>query len=113
MTTNAFIFSWDMYGIESIIPITEFEKKAVIETLSGKKASSLKELNHIVFSLTMRARFNGHRHYEIYSIDCSPELDEEFWKKQWEDFPQDTANLIRERGIKIHSDRISAPPAIT
>jgi hypothetical protein len=32
-------------------------------------------------------------------------MDKAFWKKQWEEFPQETAELIRERGHKLYSDR--------
>ena len=113
MTTNAFIFSWNMYGIESIIPITHYEKDIVIDTLSGKTSSAKKELNSIVFQLKLRARFNNQRKYEIYAIDCTPELDEEFWKKEWEENPKFIANLIREKGIKLHSDRDTNTPIIT
>jgi hypothetical protein len=56
-------------------------------------------------SLLLRARFNPQRHYEIYAIDCAEEMDEAFWREQWEDNPQATAELIRERGHKIYSDR--------
>jgi hypothetical protein len=53
----------------------------------------------------MRARFNPQRNYEIYAIDCSKELDEAFWRARWEDDPQFCADLIREKGLKIYSDR--------
>lgn len=107
MTTNAFIFSWDQYGIESIVPITEYEhwdKQNLIRMLSDKKPER-NPLNSIVQRLILRAKVNQQRHYEIYAVDCSPELDEEFWQKQWKEHPQFTAELIRERGHKLYSDR--------
>jgi hypothetical protein len=33
-------------------------------------------------------------------------MDEEFWRAQWEEYPQETAELIRERGHKLFSDRV-------
>lgn len=107
MTTNAFLFVWDQHGIESIIPITEYEhwdKQNLMHMLKDGK-SKRNPLNHIVQSLILRAKVNSQRHYEIYAVDCSPELDEEFWIKQWKEHPQFTAELIRERGHKLHSDR--------
>jgi len=57
--------------------------------------------------LMLRARFNPQRHYEIYAIDCDVSLDEEFWREQWEEYPQETAELIRDRGHRLYSDRAS------
>ena len=107
MTLNAFIFSWDQEGIESIVPITPFEthdEENLVRLLKDEKARP-NPLNHILWALKMRATANPQRHYEIYAVDCDPSLDEEFWRLQWEELPQETAELIRERGIKIHSDR--------
>jgi hypothetical protein len=108
MTTNAYIFSWDNLGIESIVPITEYEhwdKQNLIRILSEERTKT-NPLNAIMHNLLLRARFNSHRHYEIYAIDCDESLDEKFWREQWEENPQFTADLIRERGHKIYSDRL-------
>ena len=107
MTTNAFIFSWDCNGIEAIIPITEYEKwdqENLMRLLKNEKRLS-NPLNTIIRTLLMRARYNSQRHYEIYAIDCDSSLDEEFWKEQWNSAPQTTADLIREKGHKLYSDR--------
>lgn len=107
MTTNAFIFSWDCLGVEAIIPITKYEmidKINLINILSEKKTVE-SPVGTIIYNLTMRARFNPQRNYEIYAIDCSKELDAAFWKAKWEDDPQFCADLIREKGLKIYSDR--------
>lgn len=107
MTTNAFIFSWDCYGVEAIIPITQYEqmdKRNLLNILAERKKEH-NPINGIIFNLTMRARFNPQRNYEIYAIDCSEDLDEAFWRKKWNEDPQFCAELIREKGLKIHSDR--------
>lgn len=106
MTTNAFLFSWDCYGIESIIPITQYEdidKLNTMKILKGEDKVS-NPLDQIVRRLVLRARFNTQRSYEIYAVDCDSSLDADFWKKQWDENPQFTAELIRERGHKIYSD---------
>lgn len=110
MTTNAFIFSWDCYGIESIIPITQYEhwdKENTIRMLKGDRAIR-NPLDSIVRNLLFRARYNSQRYYEIYSVDCDVSMDEEFWRKKWEEEPQFTADLIREKGHKLYSDREDA-----
>jgi hypothetical protein len=107
-TKNAFIFSWDNMGIESIVPISQYEfheQENTIRLLKDQKRIN-NPLNGVVRSLLLRARFNPQRHYEIYAIDCSEEMDEEFWREQWEKYPQTTAELIRERGHKLYSDRV-------
>lgn len=107
MTTNAFIFSWDQHGIESIVPITQYEhhdQRNLIRML-GNKPTERNPLDSIVQRLILRAKFNHQRHYEIYAVDCHPDLDEAFWREQWKKYPQETAELIRERGHKLYSDR--------
>jgi hypothetical protein len=107
MTTNAFIFSWDQLGIEGIVPITQYEdwdKVQLMEILKGN-AKKNNPLNQIINAMALRARFNTHRHYEIYAIDCDAELDEQFWKERWEADPQWCADLVRKKGHKLYSDR--------
>ncbi len=107
MTTNAFIFSWDCQGIEAIIPITQYEemdKRNLLNILAERKKEH-NPIGNIIFNLTMRARYNTQRHYEIYAIDCDKSLDEKFWREKWESDPQFCADLIREKGLKIYSDR--------
>lgn len=114
MTTNAFIFSWDQLGIESIVPITQYEHIERDNTMRILREEKIvrSPLNDIIQMLLMRARFNSQRHYEIYSIDCEESLDEDFWRNQWEADPQGTAELIRERGHKLYSDRNTGPGVV-
>ena len=107
MSTNAFIFSWDQTGIEAIVPITQYEHhdKTQLINLLKDKPRERNPLDSIVRSMVLRAKFNTQRHYEIYAVDCAESMDEAFWREQWEEYPQTTAELIRERGHKIYSDR--------
>jgi hypothetical protein len=100
MTTNAFIFSWDELGIDSIVPITQYENWDKVQMLTSRN-----RINEIIRGLMLRARYNGQRHYEIYAIDCDAELDEEFWRRRWIEDPQLCADIVRERGIKMYSAR--------
>ena len=109
MTTNAYIFSWDMYGIETILPISRYEhwdQEQLLRMLASKEPER-NPLTGIIQGLLLRARFNSHRQYEIYAVACDESCTEEFWRNQWRDYPQETANIIRDRGHKIYSDRIN------
>jgi hypothetical protein len=107
MTTNAFIFSWNSYGIESIIPISQYEEmdKENVWRLLNNEPSVRNPINDIIRSLLLRARMNPQRNYEVYAIDCESSLDEEFWNEQWDTNPQGCADIIREKGLKLWSDR--------
>lgn len=114
MTTNAYIFSWDHLGIEAILPISQYEhhEKNQLINLLKDQPRERNPLDSIVRTLLLRARFNTQRHYEIYAVDCDASMDEAFWRKQWEEHPQATADLIRERGHKLYSDRATKQPVI-
>lgn len=107
MTVNAYIFMWSCEGIESIIPISRYEHWDQEQLINMLREEPVKPnpLNNIVNTLIMRAKFNTQRHYEIYVVDCHSDLTEEFWHQQWQEHPQFTADLIRDRGIKLYSDR--------
>jgi hypothetical protein len=107
MTTNAYLLSWDMYGLEACIPITQYEnwdKDQLISILKENK-SKPNPLNSIVNMMLFRARANGHRHYEIYAVDCDKSYTEETLRNMFKTDPQGSAELIRKRGVKLFSDR--------
>lgn len=106
---KTFVFSWDMYGIESIIDVSEYEhidRDNTLRILKGEEKIR-NPIHSILQGLLIRARFNTQRHYEIYAVDCDDSLDTDFWTKQWKSEPQFTADLIRERGRKLYSDRLT------
>ena len=107
MTKNAYIFAWDEFGIESIVPITEYEHwdKQQLMNLLKDQERQRNPLDLIVRNLLLRAQVNPQRNYEIYAIDCEESLDEKFWRKAWAEDPQAMADLIRERGHKLFSAR--------
>lgn len=113
--TNSFIFSWDEFGIEAIVPLNsykELEKNNLLELLKGNKPKS-SELDNIIRMLIMRAHFNPQRFYEVYAIECSEELDEEFWKKHWQKEPQSSAEIVRKHGSKLYANRRTIKSVIT
>lgn len=114
MTQNAYIFSWDCQGIEAIVPITQYERWDAENTwrlVKGEEAVR-NPINNIIQGLLLRARFNQQRSYEIYAVECAEGMDEKFWREQWEQYPQETAELIRERGHKLYSDHTTRKKVI-
>lgn len=112
MSDNIFILSWDCNGLESIIPIgglkdlhEEAEKSRMWETLeTGEDPGNQynRQLQHWVTSLTLRARLNTQRNYEIYTIHTTPEIDEEYLRDAFDTNREAAIKLIRERGNKIY-----------
>jgi hypothetical protein len=115
MTTNAFLFMWDEMGIESIVPISQYEDIDMLNTFNilADKPVQRNPLTSIIQHMVLRARINGQRSYEIYAIDCEDSYTEEFWEEMWTNSPQECADLIRERGTKIYSNYIKLKPVIT
>ena len=100
--SNIFIVVWDMTGLEAIIDVNELQGEDVMRRLRDEKGS---KLGQTLFAITMRARANTHRHYEIYSIHTEPSIDRMTLSDLFHDNPQIAADLIRARGTKIYSDR--------
>ena len=92
---NIFLLSWDMLGLDSVVNVTAIEKEATWNTLQDKPTYSLgSTVNAVLF----RARANSQRHYEVYTVTMEDSI-------MFEQNPQGMADLIRERGHKIYSDR--------
>ena len=102
MTNNAFLFMWCNEGLDCIIPITEYEHEAVLNAI--RTGSAVTKLDSIINYMKLRARFNSQRCYEIYAMDCDDALSEDDLRQCFDDDPQGIVDIIRERGIKLHSD---------
>lgn len=107
MTTNAFILVWDCLGLETAIPITQYEqweKEQLVSILKGEEPEK-SPFGTILNSVLLRARFNPQRNYEVYAIDCDRSFTADSWHQFFNDTPQAAANLVRERGHVLYSDR--------
>lgn len=106
---KTFVFSWDMTGIEAIIPVDDYdhyEQEATWAVLNDE-VPVRNPLTSTIQHLILRARYNAQRNYEIYSVTCEEDMTVEQWRTLWEESPQEMADLIRARGQKILSDRPS------
>jgi len=100
---RTFIVMWDMTGLESVIDLTDMLEESTMLMLKGEKSSSVGQLLH---KMTLRARFNPQRHYEIYFVKTTSDMTEQQLVELFQEDPQAGADLIRDAGVKIYSDRI-------
>ena len=109
-TTNAYVIIWCSTGLESVIPIGQYElidRENTFRILSDADPLS-NPLNHIISTSVIRARYNSQRHYEIYAIEAHDGITERDIETMFENNPQASADLVRNIGHKIYSDRINA-----
>jgi hypothetical protein len=107
---NVFLLMWCEHGLETCINVTEWEKRRVWDALSDTKTTD--SIGTVMSLLMLRARSNSHRHYEIYTVTVDPEMTEIDLKDMFESSPQTAVDLIRKRGVKIYSDRVTTKPVI-
>jgi len=107
MTTNAYLVYWCEEGLESVVPITEYEHIDTENTfrILNDQDPIRNPMYSIIQMMILRGQFNTQRHYELYAIDCDKTIDKEDIEKMFEDDPQSAADLIRSRGVKVFSDR--------
>jgi hypothetical protein len=101
--SNLFLVSWDCQGLEAVINITDYEKETTWATLKNEDPPV--RLGSMVNHLMLRARANSQRHYEIYTMNVEEGISDEDIRGMFESDPQGSADLIRDRGNKIYSDR--------
>ena len=109
--SETYILSWDQTGLEACINVTEIEKEEMWNTLKSVESNRTSKVGSILQSLTLRARFNTQRHYEIYAIDVADGITKEDLESMFNDDPQGSADLIRSRGRQLYSDR-AAPDRV-
>ena len=101
--SNLFLVSWDCTGLEAVINVTDYEKEATWATLKNEDPPV--RLGSMVNHLMLRARANSQRHYEIYTMNVAEGISDEDIRTMFEQDPQGSADLIRDRGNQIYSDR--------
>jgi hypothetical protein len=115
--TNTFIISWDMTGLEAVVDITQdlidgdrWEKEKLFDIIKNPDDVLIntyaKKVGSIIHMMKMRAMANTQRHYEIYYIHTQGSITKETLERLFEEDPQASADLIRDRGEKLYSDRI-------
>jgi cytidylate kinase len=99
---KTWVLSWDQTGLESVV--LAYDPEWLMDRLTGNDEQH-RSVNSTVNSIIMRARFNTHRHYEVYAINFDYDMTEELIRDTFNVDPQCMVDLIRERGHKLWSDR--------
>jgi hypothetical protein len=102
---STYILSWDCFGLESCINATAIEQERVFNILKDQPDTRNTNVGQLLTTLTLRARFNSQRHYEIYAVDVDESVDQQDLVEMFEVNPQGMADLIRKQGRKLYSDR--------
>ena len=103
-TNELFLVSWDCTGLETCINVSKYEKAEMWAKLSDTEPPV--SIGNAVQHLMARARANPQRHYEIYTFNVATGITEEDIREMFDNAPQTAADLIRDRGRKIYSDRV-------
>lgn len=92
---------WDENGFEVIKDCTSWERETFLNTIAGKELTPA-PVN--LQALTMRARFNPQRAYEIWTFNTTEELDEDaLWEIAYEN-PQALVDMIRRNGKQLYAN---------
>ena len=104
---KTYVVSYDMYGLESVVPITDMEQQGIMDALISGSAITYKKINQTIEMILLRARVNMHRRYEVYAIAADPSLNEQDIRDFFTTSPQSAADWCRKNGQKLYSDRAS------
>jgi hypothetical protein len=97
---------WDCNGFEVIKDCSSWERESLLNTIAGKK---LKPAPVNLQAMTLRARFNPQRNYEIWTFNAAEELDEDTLWRYAEENPQALADLIRKNGKCLYKQSQPEP----
>jgi hypothetical protein len=99
---HQFVVVWDNTGLEYIGDITLDEQQRTWSALKGEPLKyTIPNLGH----LTLRARYNTQRHYEIYIVTATDGITADDIRDMFQANPQASADTIRRIGQCVHSDR--------
>lgn len=100
---------WDENGFEVLKDCTSWERDSLLNTLADKP---LKPAPVNLQVMTIRARFNPQRNYEIWSFNTTEDLEEDALWNLAEEAPQALADMIRERGKCLYRNQKNPEPRI-
>ena len=102
---SKFVLSWDCYGLEACVDITEdvnrgndFEKESLFDRIKNPDEephnTHVAKLNKMIHMMQLRARFNPQRNYEIYMINAIDGVSKEDIEQWFEASPQAAADRL-------------------
>jgi len=100
MKNRIYAVMWDCYGFENRAELPD-PALHTFAVLKDQKPPATPNIN----MWALRARFNTQRHYEIYIINTTPEIERDDIRAMFEADPQTAADTIRRLGKQFYSDR--------
>ncbi len=107
--TRVYICMWDCNGFEVIKDCSSWERQSLLDTIAGKE---LTKPPVSLQAMTMRARFNPQRNYEIWTFNTEESLDEDTLWSYAETDPQALVDMIRDRGKRLYGESAAADTRI-
>ena len=110
-----YLVMWDNTGLECVIPVDMSAVnggRAMLDVLENKPNDYVNKMNRTLFMLKMRAQANGQRHYEIYFLRATGGITQNNIEDMFISNPQGAADLVREKGTSLYSNRAKKGPAI-
>jgi hypothetical protein len=101
--STQWVVLFDNEGVDTLVPWGELAQEQMLATLSGEKPPS--SPNHIVSRMMLRARFNQHRHPEVWGYNTEEDIAYDDMRDLWEDNPQYMADLVRSKGEQFFGDK--------
>lgn len=89
---TCWILSWDDNGLETAINWTDMQSNYMQDLLVNGTAP---DITQNIPRLQMRARFNSHRHPEIYAVNLDNDMDYETICGYFDDHPEPIKELVR------------------
>ena len=115
MSNRALLLSWDCTGLEGVVEVDydaldleEQNRTACILTdPAGRDPGNPlnAQLSSTLSVMKLRARYNSQRHYEIYLVPVANNITAQNIRDLFDSTPQAAADLMRERGTQLYSDR--------
>jgi hypothetical protein len=114
--TNVFLLFWDCHGLEACVDITEdmreanfLESQNLFERIKNPDDeppnAAVRKITNMINSMSLRARFNNQRNYELYFIHTEKSVSRDQFETMFNEEPQSAVDLIRDRGQKLFSYR--------
>lgn len=98
-----FLITWDINGIEAIVPIGKMREENLIAKLSGESEPH-RSANSILNTLEMRARFNPQRYPQIWGINVEDDIDEITLNQMADENPQMLVDIVKKHGVMLYGD---------
>ncbi len=103
--STQWVVLFDNEGVDTLVPWGELAQEQMLATLSGGNSGDTTKPSLIVSRMILRARFNQHRHPEVWGYNTEEDIAYDDMRDLWEDNPQYMADLVRSKGEQFFGDK--------